>query len=430
MSDGTVQSTAGATPFTELVDLNKNAHETVDNTWLERTIQAMGTVKIVNYSQVGSHAPDHIGNGNLPYLIIHSVGNGSGNLPWFHDLLTQTEKDTVNRAIAAHKLLFVGGWDRDTDGNYIRHEYSDSCLGVDGGCLWAQFEFDVGYGIYKGTSYSAPQVSSALASVLAVFPDTSHQDLAKFGKSCAKKTGEGIEELLAESGGTGVADFNCMGDIVSALTNLPTGGTANVVIDGETVRMSGRRLSLPSYVSHTTVLAGIPESGGSFTTVANGERGASIVGSYSDGAMFASVAAGPRDDFFGHTRGHEGVFELRGSAGHKNLFLTLSEQYSIGGGAIRSAHGTSFALMAQERFSLTERTTLTASAGVHRFLGGEADISSGSVRLDADGWDHRFSLVSATALDMTKTVGLGAVMLAPEGRDEEFVVSANLNWRF
>ena len=106
--------------------------------------------------------------------------------------------------------------------------------------------------------------------------------------------------------------------------------------------------------------------------------------------MFASVAAGPRDDFFGHARGHEGVFELRGSAGHKNLFLTLSEQYSVGGGAIRSAHGTSFALMAQERFSLTERTTLTASAGVHRFLGGEADLSSGSVRLDPDGWDHRF----------------------------------------
>ena len=111
-------------------------------------------------------------------------------------------------------------------------------------------------------------------------------------------------------------------------------------------------------------------------------------------------------------------------------FLTLSEQYSTGSGAIRSAHGTSFALMAQERFSLTERTTFTASAGMHHFLGGGADLSSGSVRLDAGGWDRRFSLVSATALDETKIVGLGAVMRAPEGRDEEFVVSANLHWRF
>ena len=81
-----------------------------------------------------------------------------------------------------------------------------------------------------------------------------------------------------------------MGDVVSALTNLPTGGTANVVIDGETVQMSGRRLSLLSYASSATILAGVPESGGSFTAIANGERGASVVGSYSAGAMFASVA--------------------------------------------------------------------------------------------------------------------------------------------
>ena len=205
-----------------------------------------------------------IGNGDLPYLIVHSVGNGGWDLPWFRDLLTQSEQDTVNRAIAANKLLFVAGWDRDVDGNYIRHDHSSSCRDLDGGCLWAQFEFS---GYVKGTSFAAPQVSAALASVLAVFPDTSHQDLAKFGKSCAKKTGEGIEELLAKSGGTGVADFNCMGDVVSALTNLPTGGTANVVIDGETVQMSGRRLSLLSYTSSATILAGVPESGGSFTTV-------------------------------------------------------------------------------------------------------------------------------------------------------------------
>ena len=430
MLDGTVQSTTGSAPFTQLVDLNVLTQDEVDNSWFEQTMRSMGTVKIVNYSAGGSHAQSHIGNGDLPYLIVHSVGNGTGNFPWFRGILTPSEQDLVKRAIAAHKLLFVAGWDRTADGMYIRHADSDSCRDLDDGCLWARYDFsEVGRAL-SGTSFSAPQVSAALASVLAVFPDTSHQDLAKFGKSCAKKTGEGIEALLAESGGTGVADFNCMGDVVSALTNLPTGGTANVVIDGETVQMSGRRLSLLSYASSATILAGVPESGGSFTTIANGERGASVVGSYSAGAMFASVAAGPRDDFFGHARGHEGVFELRGSAGHKNLFLTLSEQYSTGGSTIRSAHGTSFALMAQERFSLTGRTTLTASAGVHRFLGGEADLSSGSVSLGADGWDHRFSLASATALDATKTVGLGAIVRAPEGRDEEFVVSANLNWRF
>ena len=96
--------------------------------------------------------------------------------------------------------------------------------------------------------FSAPVFASALASVLAVFPDTSHQDLAKFGKSCAKKTGEGIEALLARSGGLGVADFTCMGDVISALTDLPTGSTANVVINGTSLQVSGRRLSLPTVV--------------------------------------------------------------------------------------------------------------------------------------------------------------------------------------
>ena len=255
-------------------------------------MRSMGTAKIANYSADGSHAPSHIGDGNLPYLVVHSAGNGSGNLPWFRDLLTPSDKGVVRKAIAAHKLLFVAGWDRTADGGYIRHTDSNSCRDLDDGCLWSRLDFSEVGSAVSGTSFAAPNFAAALASVLSVFPDTSHQDLAKFGKSCAKKTGEGIEKLLAESGGTGVADFGCMGDIIGALTNLPTGGTANVVIDGETVQMSGRRLSLSSYVSHATVLAGVPESGGSFTTVANGERGASIVGSYSAGAMFASVGSG------------------------------------------------------------------------------------------------------------------------------------------
>ena len=426
--DGTVQSRTGSAPFTELVDLNMTpmdiadpSQDIVNNSWLEQTMRSMGTVKIANYSLAGAHALAHIGDGNLPYLIIHSAGNGSYNLPWFRDEFTLSERDMIRGTIAADKLIFIAGWDRDASGNYIRDDHSNNCQGIDSGCLWVQFAFPDGG---AGTSFSAPLFASALASVLAVFPDTSHQDLAKFGKSCAKKTGEGIEALLAQSGGLGVADFTCMGDVVSALTDLPTGSTANVVI--------GRRLSLPTvyYASYETVLAGVPENGGSISTVANGEEGAAITGAYSNGAVFASLAAGPRDDFFGYTRGHEGVLELRGSAGHRNLFLTFSEQYSVGGDAIRSARGSSVALLAQERFVLTEHTTLTASAGMHRFLGGSADFSAGSVDLNTDGWDRHLSLSSTTAIDTGKTVGLGAVMRTPDGRPEEFAVGANFNWRF
>ena len=82
-----------------------------------------------------------------------------------------------------------------------------------------------------------------MASALAVFPDTSHQNLAKFGKACALKRGNGIEALLRQSGGVGVADFTCMGGVVTALANLPTGGRTTT-INGSPVTVSGRTLSL------------------------------------------------------------------------------------------------------------------------------------------------------------------------------------------
>ena len=47
-------------------------------------------------------------------------------------------------------------------------------------------------------------------------------------------------------------------------------------------------------------------------------------------------------------------------------------------------------------------------------LDGEVDISSGSVRLDAGGWDHRLLISSETALDASKTVGVGAVCCLPK----------------
>ena len=68
------------------------------------------------------------------------------------------------------------------------HDLSNSCRDVDDGCIWAQFDFP---GIGGGTSASAPQFASALASVLAVFPDTSAGDLAAFGKILCQEGGRG-----------------------------------------------------------------------------------------------------------------------------------------------------------------------------------------------------------------------------------------------
>ena len=393
----------------------------------------MGTVKIVNYSSAGTAAPAHIGDGNLPYLIVHSAGNGADNLPWFHDLLTADEKQVVKKAIAANKLIFVGGWDRDANGNYVRHDASNSCKGLDDGCLWAQMEFRP-LTTGPGTSFSAPQFSAALASVLAVFPDTSHQDLAAFGKSCAKKTGEGIDGpdgLLAVSGGLGVADFHCMSDVVSALVNLPTGGAAAVTINGNSVRVDGRRVSLPSSVGTvgSAVLAGIP-TGDSVQIAPGGQYGALFTAERKAGKVFIAGEVGARDNFFGFRDWHEAVAEARLSAGHENLYMVVSEQHSLGGGPIRSANGRTVALVARDDVVLSEDTTLVFFAGAERFLGGNADISSGSVRLNSGEWDHRVSVSLEKEINKDTTVGVSAVTLTHGGRDAEHAVGLQFKRRF
>ena len=116
---------------------------------------------------------------------------------------------------------------------------SSSCKDVDDGCLWTGFKF----GNVAGTSVSAPNIAASLASVLSIFPDTEHQDLAKLARACAKKTGEGIDGpygLLALSGGFGVADFSCMDDITAASADLSADETVTLTIDGREV-VVGRR---------------------------------------------------------------------------------------------------------------------------------------------------------------------------------------------
>ena len=81
-----------------------------------------------------------------------------------------------------------------------------------------------------------------MGSVLSVFPDSTHQNLLKLAKACARKTGDGIENLLRESGGIGVADFSCMGPIANAARNLPAGGSTTVMVDGKAVIVTEREL--------------------------------------------------------------------------------------------------------------------------------------------------------------------------------------------
>ena len=342
----------------------------------------------------------------------------------------RTSVQPIANAVRANKLLFVAGYDKDADGNYIRHWESNGCKDGElaSGCLWARYEFP---GIGQGTSFSAPQLSAALASVLAVTPDTTPQNLAKFAKACAKKGGEGIEVLLRQSGGVGVADFNCMGAVTSALINLPVGGSTNVTINGQAVTLTGRQISLS--FAGDGLYTGLPEEKESDTTVAfipTGEDTGLFAVTHRRGNMFTSAAFGARDDFFGFSDGHDEVRELNLSAGHRNLFATLSEQYSGGNDVITSARGHSLAFTAQERFSPAQSTSLTVSARTDRFLGGEADIPVGRIDLDAGGWDHRISVASETELSESAIVSASASLLFPDSGDDGYTVGARLRWHF
>lgn len=238
----TTTTEVGFTPFTELLFMGAvGRSEDLVVGWMVAEIQRIGTAKIVSAPLGASHSPLLFGSGTEPYFLVNSAGNsGSESLfedPFSVERISQQEKKVILTAVAERRVLFAAGFARE-GGKYIRHHESNGCRDVDQGCLWAPFNSPSG----GGTSNTASQTSAAIASVLSVFPDTSYQNLVKIALACAKKTGEGIETLLQEFGGAGVADFSCMGAITETLENLSPGATSDVVIDGKTVTVSEREL--------------------------------------------------------------------------------------------------------------------------------------------------------------------------------------------
>ena len=466
-TDGTVTITTGSAPYTSitgwtLVDTSKPDFSPL--TWIYSQLDGMPNLKIASFS-MAVISPAYSG---YSYLAVNGAGNVNPNGPdpdprfpvlnpgyGYLDPMYTRELKEVARAklsIAANKMLLVAGWDKDSAGNYVRHAGSSECgrAGISEGCLWAQYEFP---GLGGGTSYSTPQVAAALASVLSVFPDTTHQNLAKFAKACAKKSGQGIEALLRTHGGVGVADFTCMGSVTGALSNLPTGGRTDVAIRGQTVSVGRRDVAL-SFASPAWFVPGFGEGSGAWMSlhpteeegmergpvsvrfVPTGEGKAMSVGAFAVGDAFASMAVGTRDDFFGFVRGHEsGVREARLTAGHRDAFAWVSDVRSGGGGSIRSAEGRSAGLMVRREFELTGGLSLAVSARADRFLGGEAKIgtdgvSFGSVRLRPGGWHRQFNVASDIVLDGSRTLNLSAELRAPDGGEEEVTLGARFEWRF
>ena len=232
--DGARIVTEGRSPFIRVIDLDRYGfyREMDELVRMGATIVAhpIKGATIVDQDDSLPYVP-------MPYLTVQSAGNNEGNA-WFLEMAPERRRISIE-AFAANKYIFVAGYSRDSSGNYIRDRDSNGCFGIIDGCIWTPFEI---YGAWRGTSFSAPNFAAALGSVLTVFPDSTHQNILKLAKACARKTGDGIEELLRVSGGIGVADFSCMGPITDAARNLSAGGSTTVIVDGKTVTVTEREL--------------------------------------------------------------------------------------------------------------------------------------------------------------------------------------------
>ena len=167
-----------------------------------------GTTKVVSQSTgVDPNALEAVASDDFGFVLIHAAGNspdehGVDEASLYGHLRNVAASDIGPVLNHGHRMLFVAGYTL-VDGQYVRDPGSVSCEGVEEFCLYAPFTFITQDGQHiSGTSVSAPQVASALASVLAVFPDTASTELVRLAKACA------VPELALE--GLGRADFTCM----------------------------------------------------------------------------------------------------------------------------------------------------------------------------------------------------------------------------
>ena len=134
---GDVETRTGLAPFTQIVDLAR-----VGIKWQDEQIDAMRDLRILSVSAAPNQY--HLGDADKPYLQIRSAGNNESNRSWFIEDWVDYRNNLFTRAIAANKLLFVAGMDRDGSGSYIRDRASSSCRDVDDGCVWTWFTLPAG----------------------------------------------------------------------------------------------------------------------------------------------------------------------------------------------------------------------------------------------------------------------------------------------
>ena len=321
--------------------------------------------------------------------------------------------DNIVEAVENDKVLYVAGY-VETGGNFARHDESTACAGVQEGCLYAPFVLSDGKRDYRGTSFGAPHVASALASVLAMFPDTAGTDLIRVAKACAIRT-------PSLSDGLGRADFGCMtvmddngqwraaASLEEALDNAGGGAPAPAAMNAMTFPgdaalraafegPNGARVTLATRrpgafrfsAGPPAPLPGGAREAGFFPIAAEDDGASSFGGGWlSESGLFAAAAYGRTGAFFGlgERFGWTGARALDAAAGHRNLFVRVSRQRARGR-HVHEAEGAALGATVRALFALTPALDASVSAHVDRFAGGFARTAFGDVEIAPSPWSR------------------------------------------
>ena len=429
-----------------------------DHLQMERVVANLPpTIKIVSVSYSGD-TPAALRGANLRFASIEAAGNKNRDTLLVPGFQGNDETQKTREAIAAGKMLFAAGYDpkKAAEGVYERAVDpvpSVGCIGegLSDGCIWVpnvyKFpETDTGFRKIRGvggTSAAAPHVASALASVLAVFPDTSPEDLIRLAKACAIPT-------PSLPGGVGRADFACMtktgddgewravtADEFAALLSpdrmngIVFPGDARIT--GTFVGRNGKPVTLGTRTrgafGFTGFAAGVPgvslgRAAGVFPVAADGEGNPSVgFGYMAESGLFAAAAWGSRPGFFGLGKryGYVNAAAFDASAGHRNAYVRLSRQTSSAP-YVRKVRGDALGVTATGTFEVGARTWLTLSAHMDRFLGGRAATAFGPVTIDASPWNGAAQLFAERRIEGGGAVTFTVDRLWPgRGRGETSV---------
>ena len=298
---------------------------------------------------------------------------------------------------------------------------------------------------YAGTSFSAPIVASALASVLSVFPDTTGTDLIQLAKNCA------VQEPTLN--GLGRADFNCM--------TVPVGGGFRVVTDsefGDLVSVSGAVMNIASFpgdVSYEMQYKGATlkrtdRSSFSFTagtrsesvSATNGEDHLQVLplvfrngvvgillARHWEENFFARFSFRSDREFFGIADDFGQVLAADADFGYEDVFMRFSHQRARGGSFALSSKGTAIGLTVRREVKIPiGQLTMTGTAD--KFVGGKAKTPFGSVNIAESNWNHSVSAALNSHFSPSTSLSINVSNHWHEGDDAGVDLGVQFKHRF